>query len=136
MRKNRWLLLGLLLASIAGIVLVVLALLLPRPGVTEENFDRIEVGMTRAEVEAIFGGPATGSNPWVWGNLPKENEWENEASGDAAMVDFDENNRVIARHWDPWPDDRTAWQKLLDRMPWREKPPPRWRLRNPRFKTY
>jgi hypothetical protein len=56
MRKNRWLLLGLLLASIVGVVLLVLALLPPSPGVTKVNFDRIEVGMTRAEVEVILGG--------------------------------------------------------------------------------
>jgi hypothetical protein len=30
-------------------------LLLPKPGVTKENFDRIKVGMTYKEVSAIFG---------------------------------------------------------------------------------
>ncbi len=53
MRVNRWLLLGLLIACIVGVALVVLAWL-PRPGVNKENFDRIEIGMTRVEVEAIF----------------------------------------------------------------------------------
>jgi hypothetical protein len=129
MRKNRWLLLGLLLACIVGVVLVVLALLPPTPGITKENFDRIEVGMTRAEVEAILGGPANGWAP-AWGNMRLENEWVDNASGDAATVNFDENNRVVgAKHWDGWPDDRTVWQKILDRLPWREKPPPRLRLR-------
>jgi hypothetical protein len=128
MRKNRWLLLGLLLACIVGVVVVVLALLPPGPGVTKENFDRIEVGMTCAEVEALFGGPA---NVWTpWPNTRNENEWEDKTSGDSATVDFDENNRVTARHWDGWPDERTVWEKMLDRLPWREKTP-----RPPRFRA-
>ena len=47
-----------LIASLAFIVVValgVLSIIPPRPGVTKANFDRIERGMTKAEVEAIFG---------------------------------------------------------------------------------
>jgi hypothetical protein len=126
MRKNRWLLFGLLVACVVGVVLVVLALLPPRPGVTKQNFDRIEVGMARAEVEAIFGGPANASWPPTWGNKPLENEWEDHVRGDAAIVNFDENDRVASTAWLPGlPDERSAWEKLLDRLPWHEKPPPR-----------
>src|ERR1035438_9324153 len=49
----------LLIASLPLVIVVtlgVLAMLPPRPGVTKANFDRIEKGMTRAEVEQIFGG--------------------------------------------------------------------------------
>jgi hypothetical protein len=49
----------LLFASLPLVIAVtvgVLAMLPPRPGVTKTNFDRIETGMTRAEVEDIFGG--------------------------------------------------------------------------------
>src|SRR5271155_206271 len=107
MRKIRWLLLGLLLACIAGVVLVVLALLPPPPGVTKENFDRIENGMTRAEVEAIFGdetglrkGPAA--------------MWESDDTDDIAVVGFDDDGHVRAKNWVGLPDERTPFEKLLD----------------------
>ncbi len=116
MRKNRWLLLGLLLACIVGVVLLVLALLPPRPGVTKKNFDRIKVGMARAEVEAIFGGPPKG----LFGM-----HFQDDASGDSAIITFDDNDLVASMLWGPnLHDDRTLWEKLLDRLPWREKPPP------------
>jgi hypothetical protein len=124
MRKTRWLLIGLLLACIGGVVLVVVALLPPPPGITKENFDRIEVGMTRAEIEAILGGPANGRDPRN-GLRIGLNAWEDDSSGDLATIDFDEKDRVTSKHW--WfelPDDRTLWEKLIDRLPWREKPPP------------
>ena len=46
-------------------VLVVLAMLPPddRPGVTKANFDRVQDGMTKAEVEAIFG--EKGKQPYI-----------------------------------------------------------------------
>jgi hypothetical protein len=37
------------------VILGVLALLPPHPGVTKANYDRIQKGMTKAEVEEIFG---------------------------------------------------------------------------------
>jgi hypothetical protein len=45
------------LSSVAGGGIVVLALLLGRPGITRANFDRIEMGMTQVEVETLLGGP-------------------------------------------------------------------------------
>ena len=41
------------MAGLVGSALLVLAML-PRPGVTKANFDRIEDGMTRAEVQGFF----------------------------------------------------------------------------------
>lgn len=122
MIKRRWLWLGLLVAAIAGVVLTVLALLPPRPGITKENFDRIEEGMTRPEVEAILGGPANVDLMWF------PDEWENRATGDLAIIRFDQESRVSSKQWDGWPDDRTVWQNLLDHIPGRE-PPPRARPR-------
>jgi hypothetical protein len=57
--KKRLLLVASLPVTIA-VILGVLAMLPPddRPGVTKANFDRIEEGMTRAEVEEIFGRPS------------------------------------------------------------------------------
>jgi hypothetical protein len=43
-----------LVASIACAVLFGRAML-PRPGVTKANFEKIEIGMTRTEVDAILG---------------------------------------------------------------------------------
>jgi hypothetical protein len=53
--KNRLLLLASLPLTIV-LAIGVLGMLPPRPGVTRANFDRIEMGMTEAEVEEIFGG--------------------------------------------------------------------------------
>src|SRR5262245_62049938 len=50
------------LAGAAVLSLIVCAILLSAhrtgPGVTRENFNRIQVGMTEAEVEEILGGPS------------------------------------------------------------------------------
>ena len=53
-RKKRLLLIASLPLAIV-VTLGVLAQLPPRPGVTRANFDRIEKGMTLAQVEEIFG---------------------------------------------------------------------------------
>lgn len=45
----------LLIASLLLVIAVTLAMLPPRSGVTKANFDRIEKGMTLAELEEIFG---------------------------------------------------------------------------------
>lgn len=41
----------------------------PEPGVTRSNFGRVKVGMSKADVESIFGGPAndTAPNGKTWG---------------------------------------------------------------------
>lgn len=51
--------------AVAGMLVILalvgfgVAMMLPLgPGVTKANFDRIEDGMTRADVEAIFGRPS------------------------------------------------------------------------------
>ena len=56
MTRKRLLLIAVLPLAFA-VTLGVLAMLSPNPGVTKAKFDRIEKGMTLAEVEAIFGGP-------------------------------------------------------------------------------
>jgi hypothetical protein len=113
-RKHRWLLLGLLLMCAVGIALVVLPWL-PRAGITKQNFDRIGVGMTRAEVEAIFGGPPS------WKPVGNRAEWANDGAYDCATIDFDEGGCVMRTAWQDL-DERTSVEKLLDRLHWREKP--------------
>jgi hypothetical protein len=55
-RARRMLLFGLPAAVVA--VAVSAWLLWPRTAITRENADKIRMGMTLAEVEAILGGPA------------------------------------------------------------------------------
>ena len=116
MTKRRLLLIAGPLAAVA-VTLGVLAMLPPRPGVTKENFDRIEVGMTRAEVEVILGGPA---GPAF--RRRSRDEWDSNENDDSVAIRFDNNDRVLEKHWLGMPDERTAFDKLLDRLPWRKKP--------------
>jgi hypothetical protein len=46
------------LGILVFMVLVLLTVIPPRPGITKRNFDRIQQGMTKAEVEALLGGQA------------------------------------------------------------------------------
>jgi outer membrane protein assembly factor BamE (lipoprotein component of BamABCDE complex) len=111
--KMKWLLIA--AAAIAGSVVLAVAsilLLRSRSGVTEENFDRIEVGMSSEEVEAILGPPSKRRNGW--------SSWENDRA-DEGYVAFDNTNRVTEKAWDAWPDDRTPLEKVMDQLPWRER---------------
>ncbi len=54
MTKKRLALIAVLPLTVA-VILGVLAMLPPRPGVTTANFDRIRKGMTEDEVRGIFG---------------------------------------------------------------------------------
>ena len=108
MTKKRWILLAGILAACVCLTLAVLALLPPRPGVTLANIERIEKGMTLAEVEKILGGPGKvfDSDPLshlsiidssrtvvVWGRLYE---------GPCVAVSFDRNtNRVRGKNWEP-----------------------------------
>ena len=53
-RKRRYLISAAVLAACVGIVLGVLAMQPPRPGVTKANFDQIKVGMTIADIDERF----------------------------------------------------------------------------------
>lgn len=43
--------------------LLYVASLPPEPGVTRSNFNRVTIGMVKADVESIFGGPANNTAP-------------------------------------------------------------------------
>ena len=92
-RKIVWLI-------VAVCVCVTLAFIatVPNPGVTKENFDRIEIGMTRAEVEEIFGGkgpPSGGINDGV-----KTGErWDSEEGKESAFIVFSDNDIVVEKEW-------------------------------------
>jgi hypothetical protein len=63
-RKLRWLIALLLAVVVAGLVLAFCLRGLVRDGVNRFNYELVEVGMTRTQVEAIMGGPG-GDLPWV-----------------------------------------------------------------------
>lgn len=68
MTTRRLLLIAAVPLTIAVIVGVLALLPLgDRPGVTKANFDRIEMGMTLAQAEEIFGGKAKTIEPWFGG---------------------------------------------------------------------
>ena len=85
----------LLLAAVPLIIAVtvgVLAMLPPSPGVTKANFDRIEKGTTKAEVEMIFGGEGKFWDGQVGGVCWIAND------GSVAVVDF-VADYVAKKHW-------------------------------------
>ena len=57
MRRDRLILLGLVIVP-AVLALIVGLWLVPRRGVSQANFDRLQVGWTEAQVRAILGDPA------------------------------------------------------------------------------
>jgi hypothetical protein len=76
------------------------------PGVTKGNFDRVQMGMTASEVEAIF------SRDWdifdlnkpacnVCGRGPdKPRPWCGKSG--IAWIEFDDNGRVNSKRWVPY----------------------------------
>ena len=83
------------------VILGVLTILPHRPGVTKANFDRIEKGMTRAEVVAIFGekgnwwdGAGQKWLPMCW----------TAKDGSGAVVEFVEESVAIKQ----WTDSNEA----------------------------
>jgi hypothetical protein len=122
-KRKWWIIATATLAGCIGLAFVIPALLPSQPGVTKENFDRIDIGMTRADVKAILG-------PGGWegisgGRGMKERShifWVNERAGSDVMVWFDDEDRVELRVWHG-DDDRPALLKLLNYRPWRDQPP-------------
>jgi outer membrane protein assembly factor BamE (lipoprotein component of BamABCDE complex) len=111
MTKKRWIVLAGLLAVCVALTLAALALLAAGTGVTPANIERIENGMTRAEVEEILGGPGVGFSPrgpTIWHHHDesyvavysgRDNPVFGNRSYDGAQVavHFDRDNRVISR---------------------------------------
>ena len=101
------------MAGLVGVVLVVVAMLMPRPGVTKADFERIQIGMTEAEVESIFGGkgqPGFGhQSPWKY--------WTADNGSFAALI-IDED-RVDLKLW--FKSNETFSDKIRR---WLRLPPP------------
>jgi hypothetical protein len=109
MTKKRWIVQAMLEAC-AFLTLVVLALLSPEPGVTKADFERIEDGMTRAEVEDMLSG--TGKrltrHNIIISVTPRTKTY--------IIVYFDDADRIIGKVWGPpenvWAPAETFLQKL------------------------
>jgi len=114
MKKKWWIIAAATIAACIGLAFVIPALRPWRPGVTKENFDRIEIGMTRTEVEAILGSPGRAEG--------KRMIWSDEQTHAGVLIRIDEEQRVQRKTW-YGDDDRSVLTKLLDHLPWRNKEP-------------
>ena len=113
MKKKWWIITTACLVVCVGLGFAIPAMLPPRSGVSKENFDRLEVGMTHAQVETIMGKPPANT---IDGTVI----WENENTHEAIVVRFDEKESLAVKRF--FGDDRTAIKKLLDRLPWLTPP--------------
>ena len=97
MTRTRLLIVAGLLAVVFGLGMGAAALIPEGPGVTKGNFDRIEKGMTSAEVEALFGGE--GWNYRVGGTDKDWNGflWRGDDDS-AANIEFI-NHCVARKYW-------------------------------------
>jgi hypothetical protein len=93
--KEKWWLIGLAtLAICGGVAVAIPTLQLPGPGVTKANFDRVEEGMDKEDVEAIFGRPGNRSGPFMGFFVER---WTGE---DGSKVDVDFVDRSVhSKHW-------------------------------------
>ena len=96
-RKRLFVIAG-IFVSVVCIVLATLAMLPSRPGVTKANFDRIEKGMTRPEVESIFG------------RKESKGFWRAD-NGACAFVNFNLSGHAVDMGW--WDSEETTWEKML-----------------------
>lgn len=110
MTKKRWLLVTMCLVTLIGLPILVIALLPPRPGVTEANIERVEIGMTRAEVEGILGPVSKHSlPPMALGDIGHSRALWTDSFGAAGVVVFDERDCVLYKAFG---DGANEWQKL------------------------
>jgi hypothetical protein len=102
--KKRFLLIVSLPLTAVVVLVGVVALLPPddRPGVTKANFDRIQEGMTLAEVEEIFGSDRRGSLEAVSYLIHEEAGWDDWLLDDGSNLSIRfVDNRVAGKRWLP-----------------------------------
>jgi hypothetical protein len=107
-------------AGVACLVLGILAMLPPsdRPGVTKANFDRIEKGMTGAEVDAIFGkSSSAGRSAFIaGGGVISFESWRNDDGAYASLVLDDDV--VAQKSWNESTETITAKIRRWLHWPW------------------
>jgi SmpA / OmlA family len=118
--RRRLLALGLLVAGVA----LGAALTRHRSVVTEENLDRIQDGMTSADVEAVLGTPhevvPVPSNHGEEPRQPPLAYWDESlwwGPGDQLIIQFNESGRVQRKDiFRAGPDERTFKEKVSDEL--------------------
>src|SRR4051794_19965245 len=90
MKKKRLLLIAGFLAACIGGPLIVAALMPPMPGVTKANFDRIEVGISREQVEAVLGKPGL---LWLETDKLRYRVWHSD-DGSVALIMFERDDQA------------------------------------------
>lgn len=114
-----------LLLALSLLAASTLALLLPVQGsrVTQANLEKIQVGMTMDEVQAILGRPSRPAYPYPSGARPRgpihefadDRFWK--TSRDVIVVHFDLEGRVETRYLAKLgPDNRYLWERLRDSL--------------------
>jgi hypothetical protein len=124
MMKKKYLLLLAAIVVVAAYMVVAVVVLPTGPGVTKANFDRIKIGMTRAEVMKILGEEPlcnillppgrTFPSTQVAPNLLTSNgdvfsDWRCAADGSYPLVVF-RDDRAIYSYWAD--SNETFWDKL------------------------
>ncbi len=110
MNKN----LRLVILALVAVALLAVLVFRPRPRITPENYDRVRVGASRADAEALLGPPATVSD--AGGNFRAEGTtelaWEGEKGKITALVD--KSGRIINRAWIPAKAEAPAQRRAGD----------------------
>jgi hypothetical protein len=109
--KKKWWIIGFATLAIAGGLAVAIPTLQPpQPGITKANFDRIEDGMTKDEVTAIFGREPHSELPLLdssggiicGGNICR---WAGEDGANAQVIFINDAAKDArcpgARYWNP-----------------------------------
>jgi hypothetical protein len=103
MTKKRLLLFGGFLAACVCLPLGVVAMMPSSPGVTKANFDRIQEGMTKAQVQEIFGEEGRVSNLVFEIDRKKSRYWMDFRANDWSLawiaVHPDDDEIVIEKKW-------------------------------------
>jgi hypothetical protein len=104
---------GVAVALVGGALALTDQVLSGLPGVTERNVRRIKPGMTRPEVEAILGGPASGYYVLGTGHAPT---WYWAGPCGWAHVHLDRPGRVEWAAWVPANNRPTQLAEPLERL--------------------
>jgi hypothetical protein len=95
MKNRRRILLIASLPLAVGVIIGVLAMLPPRPGITMANFNRIRSGMTESDVEEIFGEEGVEMVYFIAGDEPQKDWIHWDATAKIGFL----NGRVVAKVW-------------------------------------